>query len=54
MTLQQPTTSDELRRDVASAIHAHWRIFLVEGVVLVVLGAAAIIVPAIATLAFTW
>jgi uncharacterized membrane protein HdeD (DUF308 family) len=43
----------DMRRAVVSAIHEHWVLFLVEGIVLVVLGAAAIIVPAIATLAFT-
>jgi uncharacterized membrane protein HdeD (DUF308 family) len=53
MTLHQPTTSDELRRDVASAIHAHWGLFLFEGIVLVLLGFAAIVVPVVATLAFT-
>ena len=53
MTLQQPTSSDDLRRDVASAIHAHWGLFLFEGIVLVLLGFAAIVVPVVATLAFT-
>ena len=53
MTLHQPTTSDELRRDVASAIHAHWGLFLFEGIVLVLLGFAAIVVPVVATLAIT-
>ena len=53
MTLHQPTTSDDLRRDVASAIHAHWGLFLFEGIVLVLLGFAAIVVPVVATLAFT-
>ena len=53
MTLHQPTTNDELRRDVASAIHAHWGLFLFEGIVLVLLGFAAIVVPVVATLAFT-
>jgi uncharacterized membrane protein HdeD (DUF308 family) len=53
MTLNQTTTSGDLQRSVASAIHAHWQLFLVEGVVLIVLGMAAIIVPVIATLAFT-
>jgi uncharacterized membrane protein HdeD (DUF308 family) len=53
MTLHQPTTSDELRRDVTSAIHAHWGLFLFEGIVLVLLGLAAIVVPVVATLAFT-
>jgi len=52
MTMNQPTR-DDLGRAVANAIHAHWGLFLFEGIVLVVLGAAAIIVPVIATLAFT-
>lgn len=34
-------------------VRAHWRLFLIEGVVLTVLGAAAIVVPQIATLAAT-
>jgi len=38
---------------VVSAIHKHWVLFLVEGIILVLLGAAAIILPVIATLAFT-
>jgi uncharacterized membrane protein HdeD (DUF308 family) len=53
MTLDQTTSTGDLQRSVASAIHAHWQLFLVEGVVLIVLGMAAIIVPVIATLAFT-
>jgi uncharacterized membrane protein HdeD (DUF308 family) len=53
MTLNQSTSNGDLQRSVASAIHAHWQLFLVEGVVLIVLGIAAIIVPVIATLAFT-
>lgn len=35
------------------AAHDHWVLFLVEGVVLVVLGATAIVIPVIATLAAT-
>jgi len=42
-----------MERAVASAIHAHWTLYLFEGIVLVILGAAAIVVPVIATLAFT-
>ena len=53
MTFNQSATGTDLQRSVANAIHAHWRLFLVEGVVLIVLGMAAIIVPVIATLAFT-
>jgi uncharacterized membrane protein HdeD (DUF308 family) len=53
MTMNTPPTNDEFRRGVASAIHAHWGLFLFEGILLVLLGAAAIIVPVVATLAFT-
>ena len=42
-----------IQRDVANALHAHWVLFLVEGVVLLVLGAAAIALPLLATLALT-
>ena len=35
------------------AVHDHWVLFLVEGVVLVVLGATAIVIPVLATLAAT-
>lgn len=53
MSLDQPTGSEEFRREVVSAIHAHWGLFLFEGIVLVVLGLAAIVLPVVATLAFT-
>ena len=58
MTMYQPQQnddmrSDDMRRAVVSAIREHWVLFLVEGIVLLVLGVAAIIVPVIATLAFT-
>ena len=53
MTMDQPEPNEAVRRAVVSAIHKHWVLFLVEGIVLVLLGAAAIILPVIATLAFT-
>lgn len=42
-----------LQQAVASAIHEHWKLFLIEGIILALLGVAAIAVPWIATLAFT-
>jgi uncharacterized membrane protein HdeD (DUF308 family) len=42
---------DHLRTTVASSLHAHWQLFLVEGIVLLVLGILAIVVPPIATIA---
>ena len=37
--------------DVTKTLHAHWVAYLIEGIVLVALGAAAILVPVLATLA---
>ena len=42
---------DKLRSSVASSLHAHWRLFLAEGIVLLILGILAIVVPQIATIA---
>ena len=42
---------DRLEREVARSIHAHWKLFMIEGVVLLILGLAAIVVPPIASLA---
>lgn len=53
MTMYQQPSNEDARRAVISAIHEHWVLFLVEGIVLVLLGAAAIVLPVIATLAFT-
>lgn len=53
MTMNQSPNPADFRRDVANAIHAHWGLFLFEGILLMVLGAAAIILPVVATLAFT-
>ena len=36
-----------------SALHEHWKLYLAEGILLLVLGALAILVPPIATLAIT-
>jgi uncharacterized membrane protein HdeD (DUF308 family) len=42
-----------VQRKVARAVREHWVLYLVEGVVLVVLGATAIALPPLATLAVT-
>jgi uncharacterized membrane protein HdeD (DUF308 family) len=42
---------NELQRTLTQSIREHWVLFLVEGIVLVVLGILAIVVPVIATLA---
>jgi uncharacterized membrane protein HdeD (DUF308 family) len=50
MTMNQPNI-EQIQRAVASSLHEHWVMFLVEGIILVVLGLLAIVVPPIATLA---
>jgi len=46
-----PSDISQFERRVAGALADSWRFLLIEGIVLVVLGAAAIVVPPIATLA---
>jgi uncharacterized membrane protein HdeD (DUF308 family) len=36
---------------VAASLHLHWRAFLIEGIVLLVLGLFAIVIPVVATIA---
>jgi uncharacterized membrane protein HdeD (DUF308 family) len=50
MTMQSPAG---IQRAVANALHEHWKLFLIEGIILVILGMIAIVVPLVATLAFT-
>ena len=42
---------EQVRQAVATSLHEHWKLFLAEGIILVVLGLIAIVVPPIATLA---
>jgi uncharacterized membrane protein HdeD (DUF308 family) len=42
---------DRLDRAVAQSIHEHWKLLLVEGILLLALGVLAIVVPPIASLA---
>ena len=42
-----------IQRAATAALREHWALFLVEGVVLLVLGATAVVLPPIATLAVT-
>jgi uncharacterized membrane protein HdeD (DUF308 family) len=48
-----PSDSDRLERQFAAALRENWHLLLIEGVILALLGAAAIIVPQVATLAVT-
>jgi uncharacterized membrane protein HdeD (DUF308 family) len=51
MTLHQDLPS--IQAKVSAAIHEHWKAFLFEGILLVILGLAAMIVPPLASLAVT-
>ena len=42
---------DQLQSAVANSLHAHWQLFLAEGIILFILGVLAIVVPPIATIA---
>jgi uncharacterized membrane protein HdeD (DUF308 family) len=42
---------DRLQSTVTSSLHAHWRMFLIEGIILMILGLAAIVLPPLATIA---
>src|SRR5262245_18013788 len=44
---------DRVRSAVMTSLHEHWKFYLVEGIVLVLLGLAAVAVPALGTLAVT-
>jgi uncharacterized membrane protein HdeD (DUF308 family) len=48
-----PGGASELQRALTQSIREHWGLFLTEGIVLVVLGVLAIIIPPIATIAVT-
>jgi uncharacterized membrane protein HdeD (DUF308 family) len=61
MTLPQDTLPQETRHNdtgrlqsnAAAAVRAHWKAFLIEGILLVVLGLGAMILPPLASLAVT-
>lgn len=51
MTVPQDITT--LQSEMRAAVHEHWKAFLIEGILLVILGLAAMIVPPLASLAVT-
>ena len=53
MASTHPSDLSNLQRQMAQALHEHWRLLLIEGIVLLVLGAAAIAVPPLAGIAAT-
>jgi uncharacterized membrane protein HdeD (DUF308 family) len=53
MSSNQPDF-ENIQRAVANALHQHWKLYLAEGIVLVILGLlAAVVSPPLATLAVT-
>ncbi len=42
-----------LQGALSQAVEAHWKLFLIEGIILVILGLLAIVVPPLATIAVT-
>jgi uncharacterized membrane protein HdeD (DUF308 family) len=44
---------DRFQRAVETSLREHWVVFLIEGIILVILGAAAVIIPPLATLSVT-
>src|ERR1700737_4416435 len=51
MTL--PNEINKLQSEMSAAVKAHWKAFLFEGILLAILGLAAMIVPPLASLAVT-
>ena len=45
--------AQRIRSAVSAAIHRHWGLFLLEGILLIVLGTFAVLVPAVASVAAT-
>ena len=52
MSTNQPNIAS-IQRAVNEALHRHWVLYLIEGVILLVLGATAIVIPPLATIATT-
>lgn len=53
MSSMHPAGNQDLRQLIAKAMHEHWKWFLIEGLVLLVLGAAAIAIPPLAGITAT-
>jgi uncharacterized membrane protein HdeD (DUF308 family) len=53
MAMNQTSDVERVAAAVSATIHEHWVLFLVEGILLTVLGMLAILLPAVASLAAT-
>jgi uncharacterized membrane protein HdeD (DUF308 family) len=45
------TDLEDIRRQLASTIHSHWKLFLAQGILMMVLGFLAVLEPNVATVA---
>ncbi|MFZ0845206.1 MAG: HdeD family acid-resistance protein [Pseudolabrys sp.] len=52
MSTNQPDIA-KIQQAVSKTLHLHWKMYLAEGIVLILLGAIAIVIPPLATLAVT-
>ena len=52
MSTNQPEIA-KIQQAVANTLHQHWKMYLAEGIVLILLGGIAIVIPPLATLAVT-
>ena len=53
MSSEQPFSPTDVRSAVSRAIHRHWGLFLGEGIVLILLGTLAVLIPEVASVAAT-
>ncbi len=53
MSMLQRSANSNVSAALARAMHDHWKVFLAEGIILILLGLGAIVVPPIAGLAAT-
>ncbi len=53
MSTKQPADAKRLQATFRKSVRDHWVLFLIEGIVLLILGFLAILIPPIATLAVT-
>src|ERR1700730_1911533 len=53
MSISWSLEREQIQTAMTQAVREHWVLFLVEGIVLLILGALAVVVPPLATLAFT-
>lgn len=53
MSSVQPSPNSQYQAVLTKSLHAHWRMFLFEGILLVILGLAAVVIPPLAGIATT-